>query len=273
MFKIGDFSKFCRVPVSALRYYADIGLLEPINIDKFTGYRYYSLTQLPRLNRILALKDLGLSLEQIKRLMNDAVSPEEIRGMLKMQQAKIQQQLEEEQARLLRVSTRLSHIEKEGKMPENEVVLKSVEKQHTLAVRYIAHEQDTVGEMLGKAAMAVMQKGIHPVSPPMTIFHDPEFKPNDLDVETVLPVDKAVTESIPLDDDHELSVRVLEAIEAATIIHKGSYDDFPQTYATLGTWIENNGYQVAGPPREIYLSPPSEEEFAVTEIQYPISKA
>ena len=60
MFKIGDFSKLCRVPVSALRYYADIGLLEPAHIDSFSGFRFYTIDQLPRLNRILALKDLGL---------------------------------------------------------------------------------------------------------------------------------------------------------------------------------------------------------------------
>jgi DNA-binding transcriptional MerR regulator len=80
MFKIGDFSKLCRVPVSALRYYADIGLLEPAQVDSFTGYRYYSLDQLPRLNRILALKDLGLALEQIARLLDEDISSDEIRG-------------------------------------------------------------------------------------------------------------------------------------------------------------------------------------------------
>lgn len=53
MLKIGDFSKICRVPLSALRYHADLGLLEPAHTDPFTGYRYYSLDQLPRLNRRL----------------------------------------------------------------------------------------------------------------------------------------------------------------------------------------------------------------------------
>lgn len=62
MIRIGLFSKLSQVPVKTLRYYNEIGLLEPAEIDSFTGYRYYSVTQLPRLNRILALKDLGLSL-------------------------------------------------------------------------------------------------------------------------------------------------------------------------------------------------------------------
>jgi len=96
MFKIGEFSKLCRVPASALRYYANIGLLEPDHTDHFTGYRYYSFSQLPRLNRILALKDLGLSLDQIARLLDESVSPAEIRGMLRMRHAEIQQVLDEE---------------------------------------------------------------------------------------------------------------------------------------------------------------------------------
>ena len=63
MFKIGEFSKLSQVTVKTLRYYDEIGLLKPAEVDRFTSYRYYSARQLPRLHRILALKDLGLSLE------------------------------------------------------------------------------------------------------------------------------------------------------------------------------------------------------------------
>ncbi|MBE9472709.1 MAG: MerR family transcriptional regulator, partial [Chloroflexi bacterium] len=70
MFKIGDFSRISQVSVKTLRYYDEIGLLKPAHVDRFTGYRYYSVDQSPRLNRILALKDLGLSLEQIARLLD-----------------------------------------------------------------------------------------------------------------------------------------------------------------------------------------------------------
>ncbi len=70
MLKISDFSKLARVPTATLRYYDVLGLLKPAQVDKFTEYRYYTLDQLPRLNRILALKDLGFSLEDIARLLN-----------------------------------------------------------------------------------------------------------------------------------------------------------------------------------------------------------
>ena len=68
MFRIGEFSKIAQVPASLLRYYDDIGLFRPIDCDRDSGYRYYSVEQLTQLNRILALKDLGLSLEQVKHL-------------------------------------------------------------------------------------------------------------------------------------------------------------------------------------------------------------
>lgn len=62
MFKIGDFSKFSRVSVKTLRYYDEIGLLKPETVDSNTGYRYYSAEQLPRLNSIVGLKELGMNL-------------------------------------------------------------------------------------------------------------------------------------------------------------------------------------------------------------------
>ncbi|HBK59780.1 MAG TPA: MerR family transcriptional regulator, partial [Firmicutes bacterium] len=90
MLKIGDFSRLSLVSVKTLRYYDELGLLKPSRVHDFTGYRYYTAEQLPRLNRILALKDLGLSLEQIGVLLNKEVSSEELRGMLRLKQAEVQ---------------------------------------------------------------------------------------------------------------------------------------------------------------------------------------
>jgi DNA-binding transcriptional MerR regulator len=85
--KIGDFSKLSRVTVKTLRYYDEVGLLRPVEVDPFTGYRYYALDQLPRLHRILALKDLGFALEQISQIINEGVSPDQLRGMLCLKQS------------------------------------------------------------------------------------------------------------------------------------------------------------------------------------------
>ena len=84
MFRIGEFSKIAQVSGRQLRHYDRLGLLTPEYTDPSSGYRYYTAQQLPRLNKILALKELGLSLSQIDRLLNEAISAEEIRGMLTM---------------------------------------------------------------------------------------------------------------------------------------------------------------------------------------------
>lgn len=275
MFKIGDFSKLCRIPVSALRYYADIGLLEPIHIHPDSGYRFYSLDQLPHLNRILALKDLGLSLEQIKILLSDDLPLSEMRGMLKLKASEMQQLIVEQQAQLMRVQARLQQLEQEETgLPSLEVILKAVPEQIILSVRTIVPDGDTVGTLFMEVGGIIMSQGLKIASPPMTIFHDGEFKETDLDVELAFPVTDTSITDIPLSNQRELNVRTLEAMpQIASIIHTGSYERFPETYEVIGRWIERNNYRICGVSREIYLRPPSDTEEAITEIQFPIERA
>jgi DNA-binding transcriptional MerR regulator len=94
MFKIGEFSRLSRVSVRMLRYYDQLGLLKPSQTDSFTNYRYYSADQLPRLNRILALRDLGFSLEQIKDMLEEELSTDQLLGMLKLKRAELEQQMQ-----------------------------------------------------------------------------------------------------------------------------------------------------------------------------------
>ena len=113
----------------------NLGLISPACVDRSSGYRYYSVDQLPRLHRILALKDLGLSLEQVAYLLDGTLSAEELRGMLLLKQAELRQRVAEEQARLDRVQQRLRFIEQEGSLPEIDVVVKSVPALHVLSLR------------------------------------------------------------------------------------------------------------------------------------------
>lgn len=274
MFKIGDFSKICQIPVSALRYYADLGLLEPAHVDPFTGFRYYELDQLPRLNRILALKDMGLSLEEIGRLLNEDVSVDEMRGMFRLQQAKIQQQVDDELARLARVAARLREIEKEGEMPHQDVVLKSIEPQHVVSIREIIPTPTYVGKLLNEGFGALGRLGIQPANAPQTIYHDEEFNPAHIDVEVVIPVAKSVTQDIVLTDGRKFVVCDLPAIASvASVIHIGSYEGLSDTYQALGKWVETNGYRLVGTAREIYLKPAGVNDEPIVEVQWPIEKA
>jgi len=116
MFRIGEFSKIAQVSGRLLRYYDEIGLFNPVHIDSETGYRYYSAQQLPELNRILALKELGLTLDQIARLVAGHISTDEIRGMLVMKKAQIEQTLSEELTRIRYIESRINQIDREGEL-------------------------------------------------------------------------------------------------------------------------------------------------------------
>src|SRR5215216_6425323 len=137
MFTVGEFSRIARVSKRLLRYYDEIGLLKPVHIEKFTGYRYYSAEQMPRLNRILALKDLGLSLDQIQRLLNDQVSTDEIQGMLMLKKAEIEQQVQEEIQRVRNIEARLQFLRSAETDGPFDVVIKQMPAQPVLSLRTV----------------------------------------------------------------------------------------------------------------------------------------
>src|SRR4051812_24370516 len=129
MFRIGEFARMGQVSVRTLRHYDELGLLEPVEIDRFTGYRYYSTSQLARLNRIIALKEVGLSLEQIGQLLNVDLTAEQLEAILKQRQATLYQQLSETQNQLSRLEAWLSQLggSKLTTVDNYEITLKKVE--------------------------------------------------------------------------------------------------------------------------------------------------
>ena len=272
MIKIGDFSKLSLVSVRTLRYYEEMGLLAPIQVDRFTGYRYYSFDQLPRLNRILALKDLGFSLEQIAQMLDEGLPPAQIRGMLRMKQAEIKQQVEEEQGRLVRVEARLRQIEQENTMSTYDVIIKKVEPQTVASLRKVIPIPQDVGKMFEELFTYLGQRGVRPAGPPSAIWHDTEHKEKDWDTEVVV----AIADALPAGNGIK-TVQLPGVENMAYTIHQGSYEGFSQAYAAIMGWIEANGYRIAGPMREIYLRgpgpQPTDPATYVTEIQTPVEKA
>ncbi len=161
MYKIGEFAKAGQVTVKALRYYARLGLLRPGWVDRFSGYRYYTDDQLQRLNRILALKELGFSLEQVKLLLDENLQIDQLRNMLKMKQGELARQMEVERCRLEKVEERLHQIEHEGRaemfveglIKENKMEIKLVERDAFIVtgLRYEGKNQNhEISEMWGK---------------------------------------------------------------------------------------------------------------------------
>ncbi len=135
MLKIGEFSRLSQVPVKTLRYYDEIDLFKPSQTDRFTDYRYYTLDQLPRIHSIMALKELGLSLEEIAQLLHKDLPSEQIRGMFRRKQAEVQRRLLEEQTRLAQIEFRLRQIEMKGMMESVDIVIKRIEPFCALTVR------------------------------------------------------------------------------------------------------------------------------------------
>src|SRR6266851_5683842 len=135
MLKIGEFSRLSQVTVKTLHHYDEIGLLKPSHVDPVSDYRYYTLDQLPRLHRIMALKALGLSLEEVAQLLLEDLPPEQIRGMLRLKQTEAQRRVHEEQARLAQIEFRLRQIEMAGMMQSVDIVIKRIEPFFALTLR------------------------------------------------------------------------------------------------------------------------------------------
>lgn len=280
MFKIGDFSKLGQVSVRMLRHYDKMGLLEPEEIDRFTGYRYYTIEQLPRLNRILALKDLGLSLEQIKDLLDEGLPPERLRGMLMLKQRELAQEIDASQSRLARVEARLQRIEHEDDPSPYEVVVKAVTPLTIASVRQVVpsvQEMDFYcASMFNHLYTGLKAQGIPWAEPELTLYHMEEYAETDLDVETAVPVDKQ--HLLRASDQRELTVRVLPAVSTmAALIYEGPYHGLPAAVLALLAWVGTNHCTVVGPMRELHLSGPAHQngqlvEPAILEIQVPIQR-
>ena len=116
MFGIGQFAQIAKVSVRTLRHYDEVGLLRPAAVDPTTGYRSYAAGQLRDLNRILVLKDLGLTLAEITRILEPGISNAELLGMLRLRQAESERKAQSERQRLARVQARIELLAKEPNM-------------------------------------------------------------------------------------------------------------------------------------------------------------
>ena len=220
---------------------AFIETLKPAQIDKFTGYRYYAIEQLPRLNRILALKDLGLSLEQIGDLLKRDLPADQLRGMLTLKQAEIEQQMQAMQTQMRRVEARLKQIEREGKPSPYEVVIKSVEAQTIASCRRVVPNFDVMVdyrcEMYNALYRWLAEHDLAPQEHELAIYYNSEYVERDIDMELGTPVDRAAVQQAALPE--ALTVSDLPAVETmASVIHNGDMWDIGQAMAARFAPVE-----------------------------------
>ncbi len=270
MLKIGDFAKLTRLSVQTLRYYDDLGLLKPVEVDRYTGYRYYACDQLPRLNRILALKDLGLSLEQVGRLLAEDLPAAELRGMLRLKRAELHEHVQDEQAKLERVEARLRQIEQENSMPNYDIVLKGVDPILVASARGIIPAYPEQGHLWNQLETYLDQQKATRAGACFTVYHSDE---PEIDAEVCEPLSTVVPES------SQVKVHALPKVElVASVVHHGPFTTIGEAYQAIAKWIETNGYRCIGAVREIYLQPPQQpgsqiDPATVTEIQFPVGRA
>jgi DNA-binding transcriptional MerR regulator len=269
LLKIGYFALISQVPVKTLRYYDEIGLLPAVQVDAFTGYRYYNTEQLPRLNRILALKDLGLSLEQIALLLDKNLSNEQLVAMLQLRQAQLQGDVAELQAQLGRVEVRLKQAS-EGHMTNYEIVLKTVKPMLVASQRMIVPTNDQVPTYLGNAYDAICKHmaahNLKTAGPCLTVWHSLPQMENE-DVEAAFPIDREIPSS------ESVQIHRLPEVYVASAVHQGNFDEFTQAHAAILKWVEANDYQLLEQYREIYIAGPNENAgVSTTEVQFVVKR-
>ncbi|MGH9201485.1 MAG: MerR family transcriptional regulator [Vicinamibacterales bacterium] len=277
MFRIGEFSRVARVSGRLLRYYDSIGLLNPRRIDPTTGYRYYTVDQLVQLNRVLALKDLGLSLEQVARMVGEKISTGEIRGMLMLKKTELERTLSEEAARLRHIESRLQQIDEQGSLRDYDIVVKSAAKQPYLSVRRTYRRFDDAIVMLREVSRAAIARIPDRIRNALIVVAYSDFEEEDLDLEIGFALKREMAKPIALPGRIELTLNELPAVESlATVVRSGPNYQSHLAFGALGIWMEANGFQIAGPSREVFLELPfqrPEQEDSVVEIQFPITKA
>ncbi len=171
MYSIGEYARIAQVSKRLLRYYDEIGLFQPVKIDRESGHRYYSASQLPELNRILALKDLGISLNQIRRFVRDNISPTEIQGMLSLKKAELEQQVLSELQRIRTIESRLKQIQNRDSLVRD-VIVKQVPQQRFVSARKVLSQLESPDDFFW-AVLNTLTQGDRVNTGKMTIvFHE-----------------------------------------------------------------------------------------------------
>lgn len=277
MFRIGEFAQIGRVSSRQLRHYDRLGLLQPRHSDPQTGYRYYSAAQLPRLNRILALKALGFTLDQIGRMIDDELPSEELRGMLTVRRAQVEQTLAEEQLKLRQIEARILQIEQQGTLQDYDVVLRSVVAGPYLSLRHACQDMEEAMRLLRVVAKEGSRQVKARFRDKLVVIAHSDFEDEELDLEFGFTLKETPNTRAALPGGLVMVPRELEGVDAmATLVRSGPTHQSHLAYGALGVWMEANNYRIDGLCREVFLELPFTDPAgvdSVMEIQFPVRAA
>ena len=269
LLQIGDFARITGLPVRTIRYYGDLGLLSPAEVDPSSGYRYYRVSQAERVSRLLALKECGLSLEEIRLVLDDRLTPEEFRDLLEArvdelarESARITERLQRARAQLDLLTRRL-----EQTMPE--VTIKNTERTTIAFIREQIGGVEEIAPMFPRLFNAVDVEAS--VGPAANVYHYFSEDGTSIDLEAAVPVPDDYTPSVPA------KTRIIEPAMVASVTHHGAFNRLHEAHAQLLAWVEANGYTVSGPAYEwnlVCTEPVTQDnESYVTEVQVEVTKA
>ena len=271
MFTIGAFARLGGVSVRTLRYYDEVGVLTPAATDPVTSYRYYRAQQLPRLHRVLALKALGLSLEQMGPLLDGALTAAVLAEMLAAKRAELAERVAEDQARLLLVEQRLRYIELEDDM-SIDMVIKQIPALRVAQARWRGEEGIEFARMTEFAAAVGPRLGEVLRAAGLTATGRPFLHYDERGDGTLTPALAVPIGSQPFAcDDDAVEVAELPAVEAVVTVHRGTgdHDLVGPLYGEMARYAEDRGYDARGPGRDLLVSVDGDE--LVIELQFPVA--
>jgi effector-binding domain-containing protein len=267
---IGRFSVITRLSQKALRYYDQKEILVPEAKDPFTGYRYYTGSQIQQGIKIKHLTDLGLNLEEIQKYIEAEKNNDQIiiKKILEIRLYVAERELHNIQ----RVVSLLKNPMEVVKNTMSEPIIKETPSLRVLSKR----ENGTYDKTIGKLIMDLMKTIQSPdnrnnfvkiTGPFMTIYHDEEFMEDGANIEVNVPI----TGKISI-EDQAIEVKNLKPVKVASLIHKGSYETIGQGYEKILVYIQQNDLEINGLMRDIYLNDPNTVKPVdiLTEIQIPI---
>lgn len=272
MLSIGEFSNICKVSTKTLRYYAEIGLLEPSVVNPENGYRYYAIEQLEKMLFINRLKEYYFSLDEIKEIMKEKELEDDNLYMAFLNKKKeIEKQVNEYRQILTQLEGDISAIEN-GKsimsyMDNIDVQLVDVPAMCLLSVRKKVQAQDYPVEYsrcYEKLFKRIAVDRLTMCGAPMVLFHDSEYSPSGLDTEFAIPIQEYVT-----------GTRDFTPGLCLKTVVRGPYSELTSVYAKQTEWAEKEGYRCTNALFEVYVTDPSQvsdENDNITEVYYPVKK-
>ncbi len=275
MLKIGDFSKLSRISVRMLRHYDENGLLVPVEVDRFTGYRYYAEEQLKKAAEITTLRDLGFGIPLMKEMLakNDA---DFTMSMYSEKREELYREYGQIAARIRLIEAAMKSLGTEDRFRKEKIMDYKVTKKtfpecYAATVRMTIPTYECEGMVWSVLVSETANLNLVPADPCLCCveFLDGEFKEENVEIEAR----KTVVGHYP--DTEHVKFRTIPEITCATVIHKGSYAKIGAANAAVAEWVRENGYTFAGNMFNIYHVSPHEtsdpDEF-VTEVCYPIVK-